>query len=106
MASRAGAATHLRALSERRVGDGAERLVERAELPADVEETLLRLEAVVDPLELLDDPVQPLEQCVDLAVTESAALHGRNSTRAVALRRFAPLVIVRRIYRARAVGDE
>ena len=62
-------------LAERGVRDRVERLVERPQLTADVEEPLLRLEPVVDPLELLDDPVETLEQRVDLAVSQIPAVH-------------------------------
>jgi hypothetical protein len=41
-----------------------------------VQEPLLRLESLVDPLELLDDPVEPLEKRVDLAVSQIPAVHG------------------------------
>ena len=68
--------TNLRPVAECRVRDRAERLVARAQLAADMEEPLLGLEAVVDPLELLDDPVEPLEQGVDLSVAEVTPLHG------------------------------
>jgi hypothetical protein len=36
---------------------------------------------VVDPFQLLDYPVEPLQQGIDLAVAKIAAVHGRDSTR-------------------------
>jgi hypothetical protein len=70
-----GAAADLRVLAERCVRDRVERFVERAQLAAHVQETLLRLEPLIDPLELLDDPVESLEERVDLAISQIPAVH-------------------------------
>jgi hypothetical protein len=72
----AGAApSHLRLLAEGGVREGAQRLVQRPQLAADVQEALLRLHTPIDPLQLLGDPVEPLEQGVELPVGDVATIH-------------------------------
>ena len=78
-----GAPPDLRALPECCVRDRVERVVQRAELPRDDEEPLVRLEVRVDPLELLGDPVEPLEQRVELPVGDVWTIHRTDSTQRV-----------------------
>jgi len=69
------AAPDLWALPERGVGDRVERVVERTELAGDENEPFMRLEATVDSVEPVGDPVEPLEQCVELAIRDVDAIH-------------------------------
>ena len=52
-----------------------QRVGQRAELPRHLQEALLGLESAVDPLELVGDPVEPLEKRVELAVRDVTAFH-------------------------------
>ena len=71
----AGAAANLRRLAERGIRDGVQRVVERAQLAAELQEPVARLEAAVDALEGLRDPVEPLEQRIELSVRDVVSLH-------------------------------
>jgi hypothetical protein len=90
------AASHLRLLAEGGVGEGAQRVVQRPQLAADVQEALLRLQPTIDSLQLLGDPVEPLEQGVELPVGDVATIHvpivGRGGGAGAA----APIVFARR----------
>jgi hypothetical protein len=109
-----------RRLPESGVGERVQRLVELPELARDEREALLLLGGAVQPLELRRDPVEALEQRVQLAIAEVLLLHGIDCRAVVAFQRLtltaavaarAPLVdlaieeteieeIVRRIYEA------
>ena len=69
------AADARRRLAERGVGERVQRLVELPELARDEREALLLLGGAVQPLELRRDPVEPLEQRVQLAIGDVLRLH-------------------------------
>ena len=64
-----------RRLSERRVGERVQRLLELVELARDEGEALLPLGRAVQALELVGDPVEALEQGVELAISDVVLLH-------------------------------
>ena len=70
------AATNLRALlSEGGIGEGLKGLVQRRELVCDANEALRVLEAPVERVHLVAEPVEALEDSVELAVIEGLAFH-------------------------------
>ena len=75
------AAPDPRGLAERGIRERVQRLLERAELLRDQHEPFLCLEPAVDLLELLCDPVEPLEQRVELAVGDVTPFHAGDSSR-------------------------
>lgn len=68
------AAAHLRALlTEGRVGDRLQRLVEAPDLLGEAQRRLAGVEAAVDAAHLLRQAVEPLEDRVELTVAEDLA---------------------------------
>ena len=77
------AAPHLRPLgAERRVGERLQRLVETAELGDDPLQLVVRVEPAVEGVHLVAEPVEPLENRVELSVVEVLAV-GRHPFRIV-----------------------
>src|SRR5262245_22196129 len=71
---------HLGALlAEGGVGERLQRLVQVAQLVGDHGQLLAALLAAVEARELLDEPVEPLEQRLELAVGDVRPLHGYES---------------------------
>jgi len=69
-----------RRLPEGRVRERVERLLQVVELARDEHEPLLTLGGAIEALELACDPVQPIEQGVELAISDVVLLHGPDST--------------------------
>ena len=77
-----GAATNARRrLSERGVGERVQRLVQLAELAGDEHEPFLPLRHAVQPLELVGDPIEALEERVQLTIGDVLCVHTLDSTR-------------------------
>ena len=75
-ASASAAATDGRALvSKRRVGERLEGLVQRRELARDAQQLLLRVEATGERVHLVAEPVEALEERVELTVGDFLAFH-------------------------------
>ncbi len=74
------AADTRRRLAEGGVRERVERLLQVVELARDEHEALLALGRAVEALELVCDPVEPLEQGVELAISDVVLLHGSDST--------------------------
>ena len=73
----ASAASDLRRrVPERRVGERIQRLLEVVQLARDELEPILPLRRAVEPFELVCDPVEPLQQRVELAISDIVLLHG------------------------------
>jgi hypothetical protein len=62
-------------LPERREGECVERLLEVVQLPCDEGEAFLPLRRAIEPFELVGDPVETLEECVELAVSNVVLVH-------------------------------
>ena len=70
------APAHLRALvPERRVREGLHRLVQRLQLVRDAQQRLGRIDPPVEDVDLVDEAVEALEDCVELTVIERLVLH-------------------------------
>ncbi len=69
-----------RRLTERRVREGVQRLLQLVQLAGDEREAVLALGRAVQAFELVGDPVETLEQGIELAISDVALLHGPNST--------------------------
>ncbi|TMK69208.1 MAG: hypothetical protein E6G50_13190 [Actinobacteria bacterium] len=85
------AAAHGRSLlSERRVGERLQRLVQRRELVRDAQELLVRVETQRKRVHLVTEPVESFEQCIELPVGDVALFHhlilGRRAVHASARR--------------------
>lgn len=63
-------------LAEGRVGECLERLVQVGELVRDAEQMLVRVESPVERVHLVAEPVEALEDCVELTVVQVLALRG------------------------------
>ena len=64
-------------MSERRVGQGVERLLQLVELARDEREAVLALGRAIEAFELVGDPVEAFEERVELAVSHVVLFHGR-----------------------------
>ena len=62
-------------LAERGVGERVQRLLQVVELAGDEREALLALRRAVEALELGCNPVESLEQGVELAISDVVLLH-------------------------------
>ena len=71
-----------RGLAQRSVGERVERLLQVVDLFRDEHEALLALGCAVQALELVRDPVETLEQGVELAISDVVLIHAPNSRRA------------------------
>ena len=67
-------------MPERRVGERIQRLLEVVQLARDELEAILPLRCAVESLELVGDPVEPLQQRVELAISDVVLIHEPNST--------------------------
>jgi hypothetical protein len=69
-----------RRLPQRRVGERVQGLLEVVQLARDELEAILPLRCAVESLELVGDPVEPLQQRVELAISDVVLIHEPNST--------------------------
>jgi hypothetical protein len=69
-----------RRVAERRVGECVERLLEVVQLPRDELEAVLSLRRAVESFELVRDPVESLQQRVELAISDVVLVHEPDST--------------------------
>jgi len=60
---------------QRGVGESVQRLLQIMELARDKREPLLALGRAVEPLQLVCDPVESLEQGVELAISDVVLIH-------------------------------
>ena len=62
-------------MPERRVGECLQRVVERRELSLDPQQLLVRIEPPAEAVHLVAQPVEALEQRIELSVADLLALH-------------------------------
>ena len=67
-------------MPERRVGERVQRLLKVVQLARDELEAVLPLRRAVESFELVRDPVEPLQQRVELAISDVVLIHERDST--------------------------